>query len=82
MSSGTRWASVGIITAFNFPVAVWSWNAAIAAVCGDTMVWKPSPTCRCAALAVQHICNRVMADHGLSGVFNLVSAAAPKSASA
>jgi aldehyde dehydrogenase (NAD+) len=33
---------VGIITAFNFPVAVWAWNAAIAAVCGDTMVWKPS----------------------------------------
>ena len=34
---------IGIITAFNFPVAVWAWNAAIAAVCGDTMVWKPSP---------------------------------------
>ena len=34
---------VGIITAFNFPVAVWAWNAVIAAVCGDTMVWKPSP---------------------------------------
>ena len=34
---------VGIITAFNFPVAVWAWNAAVAAVCGDTMVWKPSP---------------------------------------
>ena len=33
---------VGVITAFNFPVAVWSWNACIAAVCGDTMVWKPS----------------------------------------
>ena len=33
---------VGVITAFNFPVAVWAWNAALAAVCGDTMVWKPS----------------------------------------
>src|SRR5574341_407925 len=62
---------VGIITAFNFPVAVWSWNSAIAAVCGDTMVWKPSPATPLTAIAVQHICNRVMGDHGLSGVFNL-----------
>ena len=34
---------IGIITAFNFPIAVWAWNAMIAAVCGDTMIWKPSP---------------------------------------
>jgi aldehyde dehydrogenase (NAD+) len=63
---------VGIITAFNFPTAVWSWNAAIAAVCGDTMVWKPASTVPLCAVAVQHIGNRVMADHGLDGVFNLV----------
>ena len=63
---------IGIITAFNFPVAVWSWNAAIAAVCGDTMIWKPSPTTPLTAIAVQHICNRVMAKHGVAGVFNLV----------
>lgn len=63
---------VGIITAFNFPTAVWSWNSAIAAVCGDTMVWKPASTVPLCALAVQHISNRVMADHGLSGVFNLL----------
>jgi len=63
---------IGIITAFNFPVAVWSWNAAIAAVCGDTMIWKPSPTTPLTAIAVQHICNRVMAKHGVEGVFNLV----------
>ena len=63
---------IGIITAFNFPVAVWSWNAAIAAVCGDTMIWKPSPTTPLTAVAVQHICNRVMAKHGVNGVFNLV----------
>jgi aldehyde dehydrogenase (NAD+) len=63
---------VGIITAFNFPCAVWSWNAAIAAVCGDTMVWKPASTVPLTALAVQHICNRVSADHGVSGVFNVV----------
>ena len=63
---------VGLITAFNFPVAVWSWNTAIAAVCGDPVVWKPAgPTPLC-AVAVQHIANRVMADHGVRGVFNLV----------
>jgi len=64
--------TVGIITAFNFPVAVWSWNAAIAAVCGDTMVWKPSSTTPLTAIAVQHVVNRIMADHGLDGVFNVV----------
>jgi aldehyde dehydrogenase (NAD+) len=63
---------IGIITAFNFPVAVWSWNAAIAAVCGDVMVWKPSELAPLSAIATQHICNHVMADHGLSGIFNLV----------
>ncbi|NOZ06583.1 MAG: aldehyde dehydrogenase family protein [Chloroflexi bacterium] len=62
----------GIITAFNFPVAVWAWNAAIAAVCGDTMLWKPSPVTPLTAIAVQHIVNRVAADHGLDGVFNIV----------
>jgi len=62
---------IGIITAFNFPVAVWSWNAALAAVCGDTMIWKPSPTTPLVSVAVQQICNRVMADHGLSGIFTL-----------
>ena len=63
---------IGIISAFNFPVAVWSWNAALAAVCGDTMIWKPSTTTPLVSIAVQHICNRVMADHGLTGIFNLV----------
>ncbi len=63
---------VGVITAFNFPVAVWSWNAAIAAVCGDPVVWKPSLLTPLCAIAVQHICNRVAADHNAHGVFNLV----------
>ncbi|HET7264568.1 MAG TPA: aldehyde dehydrogenase family protein [bacterium] len=63
---------VGIITAFNFPVAVWSWNSAIAAVCGDTMVWKPASAVPLTAVAVQQITNRVSADHGVRGVFNLV----------
>jgi aldehyde dehydrogenase (NAD+) len=62
---------VGIITAFNFPVAVWSWNAAIAVVCGDPVLWKPSSEVPLAAIAVQNIANRVMADHGLSGIFTL-----------
>jgi aldehyde dehydrogenase (NAD+) len=62
---------VGVITAFNFPVAVWSWNATIAAVCGDPVVWKPAEPTPLCAVAVQHIANRVMADHGVSGVFTL-----------
>ncbi|MDA1232212.1 MAG: aldehyde dehydrogenase family protein, partial [Planctomycetota bacterium] len=62
---------IGIISAFNFPVAVWSWNAALAAVCGDTMVWKPSPTVPLTAIAVQHLCNDLMSDHKIDGIFNL-----------
>ena len=63
---------LGLITSFNFPVAVWAWNTALAAVCGDPVVWKPAgPTPLC-ALAVQHIANTVAADHGLEGVFTLV----------
>ena len=62
---------IGIISAFNFPVAVWSWNAAVAAVCGDTMIWKPSPTTPLVSVAVQQIVNRVLADHHLTGIFTL-----------
>src|SRR5579885_3260928 len=64
--------SVGVITAFNFPVAVWSWNALIAAVCGDVVIWKPSLKTPLAAIAVQHICNRVLVRHGAEGVLNLI----------
>jgi aldehyde dehydrogenase (NAD+) len=63
---------VGIISAFNFPVAVWSWNAALAAVCGDTMVWKPSSSTPLTAVAVQNICNEIMDRHNIRGVFNTV----------
>jgi aldehyde dehydrogenase (NAD+) len=63
---------VGVISAFNFPVAVWSWNAFIAAVCGDCVVWKPSRKTPLTAIAVQKICNRVLARHGWKGVFSLV----------
>jgi aldehyde dehydrogenase (NAD+) len=61
----------GVITAFNFPVAVWSWNALIAAVCGDCVVWKPSEATPLAAIAVQKICRRAFERHGWQGVFNL-----------
>jgi aldehyde dehydrogenase (NAD+) len=62
---------VGVITAFNFPMAVWAWNSAIAAVCGDPVLWKPSTDTPLTAIAVQNVANRVMADHGLSGIFTL-----------
>jgi aldehyde dehydrogenase (NAD+) len=63
---------IGIVTAFNFPVAVWAWNSAIAAVCGDTMIWKPSSQTPLTAIAVQNIANNVTERNGLSGIFNLV----------
>jgi len=63
---------VGVISAFNFPVAVWSWNALIAAVCGDCVVWKPSHKTPLAAIAVQNVCDRVLERHGWKGVFSLL----------
>jgi len=63
---------VGVISAFNFPVAVWSWNALIAMVCGDTVVWKPSLKTPMCAVAVQKICDRVLERNGWTGVLNLV----------
>ncbi len=63
---------VGVISAFNFPIAVWSWNALLAAVCGDTVIWKPSLKTPLTAVAVQNICERVLARHGWSGVFQLI----------
>jgi aldehyde dehydrogenase (NAD+) len=62
----------GVITAFNFLVAVWSWNAMIAAVCGDCVLWKPSSETPLTAIAVQNICDRVLARHGWRGVFSVV----------
>ena len=69
---------IGVITAFNFPVAVWSWNSALAAVCGDPVIWKPSEIVPLTAVAMQHLCNRVMSDHGVSGVFNLAIGTGPE----
>ena len=63
---------VGVISAFNFPVAVWSWNTFLSAVCGDTNVWKPSSQVPLSAVAVTKICHGVMAGTGFEGVFNLL----------
>jgi len=62
---------VGIISAFNFPVAVWSWNAFLGAVCGNACVWKPSPKTPLSALAVQMLCNKVMEREQLPPIFQL-----------
>jgi aldehyde dehydrogenase (NAD+) len=63
---------VGVISAFNFPVAVWSWNAFLAAVCGDCVLWKPSLKTPLTAIAVHKICDRVLERHGWRGVFSLI----------
>ncbi|MCF7823760.1 MAG: aldehyde dehydrogenase family protein [Candidatus Marinimicrobia bacterium] len=63
---------VGVISAFNFPVAVWAWNAFLAAIAGDITIWKPSSNVPLCAVAVQNICNQVLLDNGYKGIFNLV----------
>ncbi len=64
---------VGVLTAFNFPVAVWAWNAMIAAVCGNVSIWKPSSQVPLTAIAVQHIISRVLQKNDLpEGVFSLL----------
>lgn len=63
---------VGVISAFNFPVAVWSWNAFIAAICGNTVVWKPSEKTPLCAIAVQNICNKVIKEYNFPQVFYTV----------
>ncbi|KXJ98865.1 MAG: aldehyde dehydrogenase [Nitrospira sp. OLB3] len=63
---------VGVITAFNFPVAVWAWNAFIAAVAGNAVLWKPSPKAPLCALAVQRLCHHVLQEAGYPGLFSLM----------
>lgn len=62
---------VGVITAFNFPVAVWAWNAFIAAIAGNVVIWKPSTKVPLCAIAVQHICNKILTENGYPGIFTL-----------
>lgn len=65
---------VGIISAFNFPVAVWSWNAMLAAVCGNVCIWKPSEKTPLSALACQRLMAQVLKKNNLpEGIFNLVN---------
>ncbi|WP_419176890.1 aldehyde dehydrogenase family protein [Desulfosediminicola sp.] len=64
---------VGVITAFNFPLAVYSWNTMLAAVCGDVIIWKPSSKAPATAMAMQKILGEVVADYDLpEGIFNLL----------
>ncbi|MEO8461151.1 MAG: aldehyde dehydrogenase family protein, partial [Dokdonella sp.] len=62
---------VGIISAFNFPVAVWAWNAFLATICGDICIWKPSPRTPLTAIAVMKICNDALKDGGFPDLFFL-----------
>ena len=62
----------GVISAFNFPVAVWSWNAFIAAICGNSTIWKPSSSAPLTAIAVQKICNEVVAVNDVPNIFSLI----------
>ena len=61
---------VGVISAFNFPVAVWAWNAFIAAICGDTTVWKPAHSGLLCCIAVQNICNAALEEGGYPSIFH------------
>ena len=63
---------VGLITAFNFPVAPWSWNALIASVCGDAIVFKPSSKAPLTSIAIQNILAPVVDKYGVEGIFNMV----------
>jgi aldehyde dehydrogenase (NAD+) len=62
---------VGVISAFNFPVAVWAWNAFVAAVCGDITIWKPSPKTPLSAIAAMKICNEALKKGGFPDIFFL-----------
>ncbi len=63
---------VGIITAFNFPVAVWAWNALLAAICGNACIWKPSPKTPLCALAVHQLCSHVLMRNRAPPIFQLL----------
>ncbi|MCC7142514.1 MAG: aldehyde dehydrogenase family protein [Candidatus Eisenbacteria bacterium] len=62
---------VGLITSFNFPIAVWAWNSCLAAICGDSVIWKPSSQTPLTAIAVQKIAAQLCKDHGVPPIFTL-----------
>ncbi len=72
---------VGIISAFNFPVAVWAWNSFVAAVCGDISIWKPSPKTPLSAIASMKICNEALKKAGFPDIFFLFNDAGTELAS-
>jgi aldehyde dehydrogenase (NAD+) len=63
---------IGVITAFNFPNAVWAWNALVALVCGDTVIWKPSLKAPLTAIATHRLLNEVLEKHGFGGAIGLI----------
>ncbi len=66
---------IGLITSFNFPVAVWAWNSMLAAICGDVVIWKPSSKTPLCAIATQNIISKVLKENKLpEGIFNMVIA--------
>lgn len=73
---------VGVITAFNFPAAVWSWNAALASVCGDAVVWKPSPMTPVTAIAITRIAERACRETGADPALFSLAVGAPDTAGA
>ncbi|MGJ7904752.1 L-piperidine-6-carboxylate dehydrogenase [Lysobacter sp. 1R34A] len=72
---------VGVISAFNFPVAVWAWNSFIAAICGDITIWKPSPKTPLSAIASMKICNEALRAAGFPNIFFLFNDAGTELAS-
>ena len=72
---------VGVVSAFNFPVAVWAWNSFIAAICGDISIWKPSPKTPLSAIAALKICNAALKDGGFPDLFFLFNDAGTELAS-
>ena len=63
---------IGIITAFNFPMAVWAWNSMLALVCGDSCIWKPSPKTPLCAIGLTNVCRPVLEAEGLGGLISMV----------
>jgi aldehyde dehydrogenase (NAD+) len=72
---------VGVISAFNFPVAVWAWNSFVAAICGDITIWKPSPKTPLSAIASMKICNEALKKGGFPDIFFLFNDAGTELAS-
>jgi len=63
---------VGIITAFNFPMAVWAWNSMLAFICGDACIWKPSPKTPLTAIGLTNVCRPILEEEGLGALASLV----------